>query len=78
MEALRLDQSSFERLVAKLMSFPARCFFRSRRVSFLATPDEGENTPRLARGAYQSPILVQWQSAEKQIRNIDINLIELK
>ena len=36
MEALRLDQSSFERLVAKVMSVPARRFMRSRRVSFLA------------------------------------------
>src|ERR1700682_5042655 len=30
MEALRLDQSSFERLVAKAMSVPARRFMRSR------------------------------------------------
>src|SRR3954469_8673096 len=41
MEALRLDQSSFERLVAKVMSVPARRFLRSRRVSFLAAPDPG-------------------------------------
>ena len=39
MEALRLDQGSFERLVAKVMSLPARRFLRSRRVSFLAGSD---------------------------------------
>lgn len=77
MEALGLDQSSFERLVGKLMSLPARRFFRSRRVSFLAAPDEGRETPQLLSGTYQSPILVQWQSAEKQTRNIDVNLVEL-
>jgi thiamine phosphate synthase YjbQ (UPF0047 family) len=77
MEALRLDQSSFERLVAKTLSLPARCFFRSRRVSFLATSNEGACGPRLVRGAYQSPILVQWQSAEKQIRTVDVNIVEL-
>jgi thiamine phosphate synthase YjbQ (UPF0047 family) len=77
MEALRLDQSSFERLVTKMMSFPARCFFRSRRVSFLAASRDGRETPQLLSGTYQSPILVQWQPAEKQTRNIDVNLVEL-
>jgi thiamine phosphate synthase YjbQ (UPF0047 family) len=77
MEALRIDQSSFERLVAKMLSLPARCFFRSRRVSFLASCDGGSE-PKLIRGTYQSPILVQWQSAEKQTRNIDITIVELK
>src|SRR5215467_1798197 len=77
MEALRIDQSSLERLVAKMLSLPARCFFRSRRVSFLASC-EGGSVPRLIRGTYQSPILVQWQSAEKQTRNIDITIAELK
>jgi hypothetical protein len=59
------------------MSLPARRFFRSRRVSFLAAADEGQETPRLLSGTYQSPILVQWQSAEKQTRNVDVNLVEL-
>jgi thiamine phosphate synthase YjbQ (UPF0047 family) len=76
MEALRIDQSSFERLIAKMLSLPARCFFRSRRVSFLASCDGG-NVSRVVRGTYQSPILVQWQSAEKQTRHIDISIVEL-
>jgi thiamine phosphate synthase YjbQ (UPF0047 family) len=76
MEALRIDQSSFERLIAKMLSLPARCFFRSRRVSFLASCDGG-TVPQLVRGIYQSPILVQWQSAEKQTRHIDISIVEL-
>ena len=57
MEALRLDQGSFERLVAKVMSLPARRFLRSRRVSFLAGSDRESNVPVLLRGTYQSPIL---------------------
>ena len=77
MEALRLDQSSFERLVAKMLSLPAGCFFRSRRVSFLATSNDGACRPQLVRGCYQSPILVQWQSAERQTRAIDVNIVEL-
>jgi thiamine phosphate synthase YjbQ (UPF0047 family) len=77
MEALGIDQSSLERLVAKMLSLPARCFFRSRRVSFLATCDEDQTSSQVTRGPYQSPILVQWQSAEGQSRNIDVTINEL-
>lgn len=76
MEALRLDQSSVERLFAKVMSVPARRFLRSRRVSFMAS-SKSENAARLVRGQYQSPILVQWQPAERQERRIDVVLVEL-
>jgi hypothetical protein len=75
MEALRLDQGSFERLVAKVMSLPARRFLRSRRVSFLAAADRQSNVPVLLRGQYQSPILVQWQPAEQQARHIDVVVV---
>jgi thiamine phosphate synthase YjbQ (UPF0047 family) len=77
MEALRLDQSSFERLVAKVMAVPARRFMRSRRVSFLATAGQELTGARLVRGTYQSPILVQWQPAERQERRIDIVITQL-
>lgn len=77
MEALRIDQSSFERLIAKMLSLPARCFFRSRRVSFLAGGDGAGSACQLVRGAYQSPILVQWQSAERQTRAVDVTIVEL-
>jgi hypothetical protein len=77
MEALRLDQSSFERFVAKIMSLPARRFFRSRRVSFLVSTDAQHSVSRLIRGTYQSPILVQWREAESQTRRIGIRWVEL-
>jgi hypothetical protein len=76
MEALRLDESAFERLIAKVMSVPARRFLRSRRVSFLAS-DQGGGRPCLVRGTYQSPILVQWQPAEGQQRQVEVSLVEL-
>src|SRR5262245_6962366 len=77
MEALRLDQSSFERLVAKVMAVPAQRFLRSRRVSVLAAADADHAAARLVRGTYQSPILVQWQSAERQARRLDVVLVQL-
>jgi thiamine phosphate synthase YjbQ (UPF0047 family) len=76
MEALRLDQSSVERLFAKVMSVPARRFLRSRRVSFLAS-SQSDHAAQLIRGQYQSPILVQWQPAERQERRLDVVLVEL-
>ncbi len=76
MEALRMDQGSFERLVAKVMSLPARRLLRSRRVSFLAGSDRDSKVPQLLRGQYQSPILVQWQPAEKQERHVDIVIVQ--
>ena len=72
MEALRMDAGTFERLIAKVMSLPARRFLRSRRVSFLAGTDPETGQPRVLRGTYQSPILVQWQPAEKQERRVDV------
>ena len=72
MEALKLDQGSFERLVAKVMSVPARRFMRSRRVSFMAANDPNTGGARVVRGTYQSPILVQWQPAEGQERRLQI------
>ncbi len=77
MEALRLDQSSLERLVAKVMALPARRFIRSRRVSFVAAQEPGGAAARVVRGTYQSPILVQWQSAEHQERRLQISVVEL-
>jgi thiamine phosphate synthase YjbQ (UPF0047 family) len=77
MEALGLQQSVVERLVAKVMAVPARRFLRFRRISFLAS-DEGETgRAALVRGTYQNPILVQWQPAEHQTRRIEIAVVRL-
>jgi hypothetical protein len=76
MEALRLDESSIEHLIAKVMSVPARRFLRSRRVSFLAASENGCGA-RLVHGTYQSPILIQWQPAARQTRRVEIVLVQL-
>lgn len=78
MEALRMNESALERLVAKVMAVPARRFLRSRRVSFLASDHAGEGRARLVRGRHQSPILVQWQPAENQARQVEVSLVRLR
>ena len=77
MEALHWDLSVFERAMAKLMAVPARRLLRSRRVTFLASHDERLGRPALVRGTYQSPILVQWKSAEGRARTVEITLSSL-
>jgi hypothetical protein len=77
MEAFRVSESVVERLVAKLMAVPARRFLRSRKVTFLASDPDRVGRARLVRGIYQSPILVQWQAAEGQSRQIEISLVRL-
>ena len=76
-EALRWDHSVFERAMARLMSVPARRLLRSRRVTFLAAHDHALDRPRLVRGQYQSPILVQWQPADGRVRALDVTVVGL-
>jgi hypothetical protein len=63
--------------MAKVMAVPARRLLRSRRVTFLASDDEGLGAPRLVRGTYQSPILVQWRPADGQSRRLEITVYAL-
>ena len=73
----QLFKDTLERLVAKVMAVPAQRFLRSRRVSFLAAADADQSAARLVRGTYQSPIRVQWQSAECQTRRLEVVLVQL-
>jgi hypothetical protein len=77
LEALRLDESAIERVVAKMMAVPARRFLRTRRVSFLGRSTDGSPAARLVRGTYQSPILVQWEPAQRQERTLELSIVEL-
>jgi hypothetical protein len=75
-ETFGMSESVVERLVARLMAVPARRLLRTRRVSFLASDTSGAGRPRVVTGTYQSPILVQWQPAEKQERHVDIVIVQ--
>jgi hypothetical protein len=77
LEAFRVQESLVEKLVAKVMAVPARRFIRTRRVSFLASDQEGQGRARLLSGTYQSPILVQWRPAEGQTRAVEIAVVRL-
>jgi hypothetical protein len=76
-EALHVEQSVLERFFARVLALPARRFLRARKVSFLATDPDGAGRARLIRGAYQSPILVQWSAAARQTRKLQIAIAQL-
>jgi len=76
-EAFGVKESKLERILADVIAVPARRFLRMKRgVSFLATSAEGQ--PRLLRGRYQSPILVQWRSSRTDVRTVEVRLVELR
>ena len=73
MDALHVNESVVERLLSKLIALPADRFLRMKRgISFGVSNASGE--PSLIRGRYQSPILVQWRTAERQQRRVEVAL----
>jgi thiamine phosphate synthase YjbQ (UPF0047 family) len=79
MDTFKVSESFVESLVAKVMAVPASRFLRLKRsVSLLVTNQRGSDSGQIVQGKYQSPILVQWNRAAGQTRNIDITLTEFK
>ncbi len=73
MEALHVNESVVERLLSRLIALPADRFLRLKRgVSFGVSNASGQ--PSLIRGRYQSPILVQWRTAEREQRRVEVAL----
>lgn len=74
MDALGLSESAVERLIARLMGFPAQRKLRFKRTASLPITSDAEHSGRLVRGRYQSPILIQWQAADRGVRKMRIRL----
>jgi len=73
MDALHVNESVVERLLSRFIALPADRFLRMKRgVSFGVSDAAGQ--PSLIRGQYQSPILVQWHTAERQQRRVEVAL----
>ena len=78
LDTLGLRGSMVERLVARTLAVPAARFFRMRRSVSLLVSERPDGTSGIVEGTYQSPILVQWRSAPRQTRLLDITLTELR
>jgi hypothetical protein len=75
LEALGLESSGIERLLARAMAVPASRFLRMQRsidllVSDTHTPGRG----RIVAGTYQAPILIQWRPAARDARAVAVSL----
>ena len=69
MHAFHIEESAVERLLVRLISVPARRFLRIRRsVSFVVCPETRGDVGKVARGTYQSPILLQWGPSREKVR----------
>lgn len=79
MEAFRFNESVVEKLLARIMEIPARRFLGMKRsVSFLASDGNQGGPARIVRGRYQSPILVQWRPADRQVRSLSVTLVRFR
>lgn len=75
-EALRMDHSLVERLLAKALALPARRFLRVKRsITFAAAGTADQAHARTVRGRYQSPILVQWGEAASRARLVEVSVV---
>jgi thiamine phosphate synthase YjbQ (UPF0047 family) len=77
-EALGLESSMIERILARLLEAPASRFLRMRRsVDLLVSDARHHGRGAVVEGTYQTPILVQWRSAPGAVRRVNIVLTRL-
>ena len=75
-ETMGMSESVVEKVIARLMAYPANRFLRMKRsLSLLVSDRDGDH--RIVQGTYQSPILVQWDKCERQARQVDVTVTEL-
>ena len=78
-DAFRMNESLVEKLVARVLAYPASRFLRMKRsVSLLVSDRDREGIGRPIQGTYQSPILVQWAKASGRQREVDVVLTRFK
>ena len=78
MDALGLSESTVERLVARLMGYPAQRLLRFKRSICFPVAPGVDGRPRIIRGRYQSPILIQWRAAPWQNRDLTLRLTRFR
>ncbi len=79
LDAFGVSESFLERMLARVIAFPALRFLRLKRSISLLVSDPNEvGKGSIVEGTYQSPILVQWQKAEGQSRDLEVTLTRFK
>lgn len=79
LDILGLSESLVEKVVDKFMAVPAGHFMRMKRsVSLPICDPNGDGRGSIVEGPYQSPILVQWEKAQGQERQLKFRLIRFE
>jgi thiamine phosphate synthase YjbQ (UPF0047 family) len=77
LQTLGLHGSLLERVLARTLAVPVARIFRVRRsISVLVAGNGSRSGP--VEGVYQSPILIQWQRAPRDLRELDVTLYRLE
>jgi len=77
LKTLGLRGSLLERVLARTLAVPVARMFRVRRsISVLVAGNGSRSGP--VEGVYQSPILIQWQRAPRDLRELDVTLYRLE
>src|SRR5262249_20623354 len=77
LKTLGLHGSLLERGLARTLAVPAARPYPLRRPISLLVAGEGRR-PRPVEGVYQSRILIQWQRAPRDVRELDVTLYRLE
>jgi len=78
LNTLGLRGSLLERLLAETLAVPAARVLRLRRSISLLVAGTGGRRPAAVEGVYQSPILIQWRRAARDVRELDVTLYRLE
>ena len=79
MDVFHVSESAVEKILAGVIRVPASRFLRlKRQVSFLVSDGVGAGRSRVVQGTYQSPILVQWQRTDQQVRRLDVTITSFR
>jgi hypothetical protein len=78
MDAFHVSESVVEKILVPFLRVPARFLRLKRSISLLVSDSEEAGRGRLLQGRYQSPILIQWQRPDNQVRRVDVTITRFK
>ena len=74
-----INKSVLEEIFSRFFAFSVDRFFHMKQsASLLVTNNQKGNPAQVVQGRYQSPILVQWEPAKNQVRNLTIKITRFK
>lgn len=76
LDAAGLAESLIERTIHRFLAVPASRFLRMKRsLSLLVSDPDDRGSGAIVQGSYQSPILVQWQKACRDRRQLRVSFV---